>query len=112
LETAEKYTRRLATRHYENFTIATWLLPRSLRQHFYNVYAYCRWADDLADEIPNPQTAMEALDWWEGELRRCYAEQATHPVFIALAATASRFEIPIDPFRDLLKAFRQDQTVR
>jgi squalene synthase HpnC len=112
LAVAESYTRGLATRHYENFTVATWLLPRSLRQHFYNVYAYCRWSDDLADEISNPQTALEALDWWEGELHRCYAGEATHPVFIALAKTVSRFDIPIDPFGDLLKAFRQDQTVR
>lgn len=111
LEVSESYTRNLATRHYENFTVATWLLPRSLRQHFYNVYAYCRWSDDLADETANPQTALEALDWWESELRRCYAGKATHPVFIALAKTANRFNIPIEPFSDLLRAFRQDQTV-
>ncbi len=48
---AQRYTRWLATNHYENFHVASWLLPRRLRQHFYNVYAYCRWADDLADEV-------------------------------------------------------------
>jgi squalene synthase HpnC len=111
LEAAEKYTGWLATHHYENFTVASWLLPRVLRQDFYNVYAYCRWADDLADEIEDPHVAMEALNWWGAELQQCYAGHATHPVFIALRKTAGRFDIPIDPFRDLLTAFRQDQTV-
>lgn len=111
LEQSEKYTRSLATHHYENFTIATYLLPRNLRQHFYNVYAYCRWADDLGDEIPDPNTALESLNWWQDELRQCYAGRATHPVFIALRETIERFDIPMDPFSDLLAAFRQDQTV-
>ena len=52
---SRRYCRRLARRHYENFTVASRLLPRRLRQHFYNVYAYCRWADDLADEPGDPQ---------------------------------------------------------
>ncbi len=111
LEIAERYTAWLATHHYENFTIATWLLPRSLRQDFYNVYAYCRWADDLADEISDSRAALEALDWWQNELKECYAAQATHAVFTALRKTVTRYDIPIDPFADLLKAFRQDQTV-
>ena len=111
LEQCEKYTRWLATHHYENFSIATFLLPRNLRQHFYNVYAYCRWADDLGDEIPDSRAALELLDWWQDELRQCYEGRATHPVFIALRETATRFEIPMDPFSDLLKAFRQDQTI-
>src|SRR5437879_1332777 len=111
LEAAEEYTAWLATHHYENFTVATWLLPRALRQDFYNVYAYCRWADDLADEIQNPREAMKALDWWHVELQHCYAGRATHPVFIGLRKTAARFAIPIDPFSDLITAFRQDQIV-
>lgn len=111
LEDSCKYTRWLATHHYENFSVATFLLPKTLRQHFYNVYAYCRWADDLGDEVPDPKTALELLDWWEDQLRECYAGRATHPVFIALQDTVGRFGIPIDPFRDLLGAFRQDQTV-
>jgi squalene synthase HpnC len=108
---AERYTRRLATHHYENFHVASWLLPRRLHQHFYNVYAYCRWADDLGDEVASTSRALELLDWWEGELNLCYAGKPSHPVFIALAPTVHAFEIPIDPFRDLLAAFRQDQTV-
>jgi squalene synthase HpnC len=111
IEDARKYTRWLATHHYENFSVATFLLPRPLRQHFYNVYAYCRWADDLGDEVSDPQTALELLDWWEDQLRECYAGRATHAVFVALQDTVRRFDIPVDPFRNLLIAFRQDQAV-
>ena len=108
---AEHYTRWLATHHYENFVVASVFLPRHLRQHFYNVYAYCRWSDDLADEVPDSNKALELLNWWGDELRKCYAGSATHPVFIALKGTIDKFNIPIDPFSDLLAAFRQDQTV-
>src|SRR5579863_3512735 len=52
-EAAQNYTRWLATHHYENFNVVSWLLPKALHQHFYNVYAYCRWADDLGDEVPD-----------------------------------------------------------
>jgi squalene synthase HpnC len=108
---AQRYCRRLAERHYENFTVASRLLPRALRQHFCNVYAYCRWADDLADEPADRQRSLTLLDWWEGELRRCYQGEADHPVFIALAETIREFSIPADPLIDLLVAFRQDQQV-
>lgn len=109
---AQAYTRWLATHHYENFSVVSWLLPKELRQHFYNVYAYCRWADDLGDEIPDAPRALELLDWWERELDLCYEGRPAHPVFIALRETAITKEIPRQPFADLLKAFRQDQTVK
>src|SRR4051812_48273465 len=64
-EEARAYCRTLARTHYENFTVASWLLPRDLRQHFYHVYAYCRWADDLADEVDDPTRSEQLLDWWE-----------------------------------------------
>src|ERR1700680_2542230 len=108
---AERYTRRLATRQYENFTLASWRLPKRLHQHFYNLYAYCRWADDLGDEIADSARALELLDGWEQELRDCYAGKASHPVFVALTQTIRAGHIPIEPFSDLLVAFRQDQTV-
>jgi len=111
LDQAQRYTRWLATCHYENFNVVSWLLPRRLHQHFYNLYSYCRWADDLGDEIPDSARALELLDWWEEELRRCYAGTPSHAVFVALGDTVKAFDIPIEPFRDLLKAFRQDQTV-
>jgi squalene synthase HpnC/squalene synthase HpnD len=109
---AERYTRRLATHHYENFNVVSWLLPKHLRQHFYNVYAYCRWADDLGDEIADPHRALKLLGDWEQELRDCYADRPSHPVFVALRQTIRACDIPIEPFSDLLVAFRQDQTVR
>lgn len=111
LPDAERYCRRLAKRHYENFTVASCLLPGRLRRHFYNVYAYCRWADDLADETGDDKRSLALLDWWEKQLYDCYGGRAAHPVFIALAETAPRFNIPIEPFLELLSAFRQDRRV-
>jgi squalene synthase HpnC/squalene synthase HpnD len=108
---AERYTRWLATHHYENFNVVSWLLPRRLHQHFYNLYAYCRWADDLGDEISDPVKVLALLNEWDQELRDCYAGKPSHPVFIALRETISALDIPIEPFSDLLIAFRQDQTV-
>jgi squalene synthase HpnC len=112
VETAQRYTRWLATHHYENFNVVSWLLPKELHQHFYNVYAYCRWADDLGDEIPDKDRALQLLDWWERELYDCYAGSPAHPVFVALRQTILAKEIPRQPFADLLKAFRQDQIVK
>src|SRR5262252_2622534 len=109
---ARQYTRWLATHHYENFNVVSWLLPKNLHQHFYNVYAYCRWADDLGDEIPDPQRAKDLLDWWEQELNVCYQGRPSHAVFVALRETIVAKDIPRQPFADLLKAFRQDQTVK
>jgi squalene synthase HpnC/squalene synthase HpnD len=109
---AQQYTRWLATHHYENFNVVSWLLPKELHQHFYNVYAYCRWADDLGDEIPDSARALELLDWWEQGLNACYEDHPSHPVFVALRETIVAKDIPKQPFADLLKAFRQDQTVK
>ncbi len=109
LTSARDYTRKLATSHYENFVVASWLLPPALRQHFYNVYAYCRWADDLADETGDERQSLELLRWWEQQLDDCYRGRASHPVFAALIETVEEFEIPPAPFRNLLTAFRQDQ---
>jgi squalene synthase HpnC len=111
-ESAQRYTRWLATRHYENFNVVSWLLPRELHQHFYNLYAYCRWADDLGDEVSEPQRALELLDWWERELDLCYEGRPSHAVFVALRETIVAKDVPKQPFADLLRAFRQDQTVK
>jgi squalene synthase HpnC len=111
-EAAQKYTRWLATHHYENFNVVSWLLPKELHQHFYNVYAYCRWADDVGDEVPDPNRALELLHWWEHELNACYEGKPSHPVFVALRETIVAKDVPKQPFADLLKAFRQDQTVK
>jgi squalene synthase HpnC len=111
-EEAQKYTKWLATHHYENFNVVSWLLPKDLHQHFYNVYAYCRWADDLGDEVPDAARALELLAWWEHELDACYEGKPSHPVFVALRETVVAKDVPKQPFADLLKAFRQDQSVK
>ena len=111
LKEAQAYCERLARAHYENFSVATWFLPARLRQHFYNVYSYCRISDDLGDEVGNAQQSLELLDQWETELNACYAGSPRHPVFVALAQTVNQFNIPRHEFSDLLIAFRQDQTV-
>jgi squalene synthase HpnC len=106
---AQAYCRELAESHYENFTVVSWLFPKPLHQHLCNVYAYCRWADDLADEAVAGYEPLELLAWWEAELDALYAGQARHPVFVALAETVRQFDLPKQPLADLLKAFRRDQ---
>jgi squalene synthase HpnC len=109
---ARVYCSGLASSHYENFTVASLLSPRALRPHFHAIYAYCRWADDLADETGGGPGALHLLDWWRGELLRCYEGRCQHPVMVALHETIQRFRIPPEPFLDLLTAFVQDQTVK
>jgi len=111
LEESREYCRRLARTHYENFSVATWFLPKKLRQDFFNVYAYCRISDDLGDEVGDPNVALALLDQWQSELDACYAGTPRHPVFVALAETVRKFHIPRHEFSDLLIAFRQDQTI-
>ena len=108
---AREYCRRLASSHYENFSVATWFLPKRLRQDFYNVYAYCRISDDLGDEAGNAEASLRLLDQWQAELDACYAGSPRHPVFVALAETVRTHAIPKHEFSDLLTAFRQDQTL-
>lgn len=111
LPEANRYCERLAKSHYENFLVAGAFCPKHLRQHFYNVYSYCRISDDLADEIGDTGKSLVLLDWWEEELDAMYRGEPRHPVFVALEQTVREFRIPADPFRDLLTAFRSDQRV-
>src|ERR1700736_1666781 len=108
---AREYCRVLFRSHYENFSVASWFLPRRLRQHFFNVYAYCRVSDDLGDEVGDTAASLELLDQWQGELDACYDGTPRHPVFVALVETVRQFDIPKHEFSDLLRAFRQDQSV-
>ncbi|HUB77854.1 MAG TPA: squalene synthase HpnC [Bryobacteraceae bacterium] len=110
-EEGQSYTRWLATHHYENFHVVSFLLPKRLHQDFFNVYAYCRWADDLGDETGDRAESLRLLAWWRGELDAMYAGRANHPVFSALRSTVERHAIPREPFADLIEAFVQDQTV-
>jgi squalene synthase HpnC len=111
LAEAQAYCQRLARSHYENFSVATWFLPERLRQHFYNVYSYCRISDDLGDEVGDPDASLLLLDQWQIELAASYTGKPRHPVFVALADTVRQFDIPQHEFSDLLTAFRQDQTI-
>jgi len=104
LQTAYRFCARLARSHYENFTVASWLMPAAMRKHMYAIYAYARMADDFADEDHDPRK----LDEWERQLNLAYAGSPGHPVFVALADTVHRFDIPREPFADLLVAFRSD----
>src|SRR6266849_1920793 len=97
LARARSYCGRLARTHYENFTVASLLLPRRLLRHFHAVYAYCRWADDLADETGGGRGALELLRWWRDELLACYEGRCRHPVMVALHDTIMRFAIPPTP---------------
>src|SRR5215469_4654658 len=104
VDRAYDFCARLARSHYENFTVASWLMPRAMRRHVFAIYAYARMADDLADERHD----LAALDDWERQLDAAYAGTPRHPVFVALADTVRRFDIPRAPFADLLVAFRSD----
>jgi squalene synthase HpnC len=112
IDDARAYCKSLATSHYENFTVVSWLLPRALRQHMFNVYAFCRWADDLGDETGDPARSAVLLAWWRRELERCFAGEASHPVYVALGETIREFALDSQPFHDLIAAFEQDQRVR
>lgn len=111
LAEARSYCRHLALTHYENFSVASLLLPRRLLRHFHHIYAWCRWADDLGDET-DPAQARRLLSWWRQELLDCYEGRPRHPVLIALQETIQTFAIPPEPFLDLLSAFEQDQVVK
>ncbi|MGH7997578.1 MAG: squalene synthase HpnC [Opitutaceae bacterium] len=111
LTEARAYCRALARSHYENFHVATWFLPKSLRPHFHALYAYCRISDDLGDEVGDAGQSLALLNLWNRELDACYEGRARHPVFVALSETIRACSIPKEPFSDLLTAFRHDQTV-
>jgi squalene synthase HpnC len=108
LHDAMRYCRSVARSHYENFIVGSILIPRRLMPHLYSIYAFCRHADDLADEVGDPEQSLALLDEWRLELRRCYHGSPNHPIMIALQATIQTFDIPPDPFEDLISAFEQD----
>lgn len=109
LHCSQRLCRQLARSHYENFVVASILLPRRLRQPFYDIYAFCRLADDLADESGSPELALARLQQLEAELNDTFAGQPPGGIFPALDDTIERFQLPASPFHDLLDAFRQDQ---
>jgi len=111
LEEAWRYCRGLARGHYENFIVGSILVPRGYMQHLYNIYAFCRHSDDLADEVGDSAESLKLLAAWREELGLCYGGRPEHPALIALQDTISVFDIPSKPFEDLISAFEQDCSV-
>ena len=131
LDQAYRYCERLARTHYENFTVGSILIPKSMRRHVYAIYSYCRWVDDLGDEASSylsaeassagwqvsvgPETLderkgkLELLDRWQEELENCYSGNPIHPVLVALQDTVRTLDIPREPFLKLIEANRMEQ---
>ncbi|HEY3297403.1 MAG TPA: squalene synthase HpnC, partial [Armatimonadota bacterium] len=108
LDVARRYCRSLARGHYENFVVGSILIPRVYTQHLFNIYAFCRNSDDIADEVGDANRSLELLSDWRDDLKRCYGGRPTQQTMIALQDTISTFDIPIKPFEDLISAFEQD----
>jgi len=98
---------QIAKAHYENFPVASLLLPRESRPYVSSIYAFARIADDFADEGDRPaEERLRLLNDWEAKLTACYAGKSDHPVFLALSETIARYQIPRDLLSRLLQAFR------
>lgn len=124
VEAAFAYCTKLATEHYENFPVGSWMIPKNKRKYVHAIYAFARTADDMADENPPPlfkggqggvssddsikETRLHLLDEWEKQLYNCIDGKPEHPIFIALKETITRFEIPAGLLKDLLTAFKMD----
>lgn len=108
---AEAITRHLAHSHYENFSVVSVLLPKRLRQDFCNIYAFCRVADDLGDEVHDRAESVRLLQQFREMTKACYAGNASSALFIALSGTIRKYDIPIEPFLNLIEAFEQDQKI-
>ena len=100
------YCRTITHKHGANFSVGFRFLPAVKRRAVYAAYAYCRWADDIADE--GGADVAGRLDEWERELHRCYTGAPQHPITIALADSLERFAIPKAAFLDLIEGCRQD----
>jgi len=108
-DAAEAMARQLVAAQYENFSVISVLLPRSLRQDFCNVYAFCRVADDLGDELADRHESLRLLGQLREQTKALFAGRAESVLMLALAQTVRRHALPIDPFLDLISAFEQDQ---
>ena len=107
LESAYSECIAIARSHYENFSVASRLMPRDMLPHVAAIYTYCRGVDDLGDEAEGDRLAL--LDDWAAQLEQCYSGSPTEPRFLALQHTISAFEIERQPFLDLIEANRMDQ---
>lgn len=110
-EDAFVFCENLAKTHYENFTVVSLFIPKIHRQHLYNLYAFCRYSDDIGDEVKDLNLSLQLFNLWRNELHQCYQGTPQHPVFIALQQTIQAHDLPIEPFQKLIKAFEMDQTI-
>ena len=109
LDACYHYCEALARARHHNFPVASRFVPSHLRKHIWAVYAFARVADDYADEPQFEGRRSLELDRWEQRLEDCFhGEAPDHPVFVALADTIRRFDLPIPPFVSLLSGFRTD----
>ena len=125
VDEAYRFCRAIAHKHGANFSVGFRFLPRAKRRAVYAAYAYCRIADDIADEgvdeaasrqdnalptptLDDPATRSLALDAWQSELDACYEGRPTHPVTVALSDALKRFAIPKSAFIALIDGCRQD----
>jgi squalene synthase HpnC len=112
IESADAYCRVLAGRHYENFAVASKIVPGRIRRDLMRFYAFCRTTDDLGDESGSPDLALERLGRWRDEAQAFFCgSPAVHPVFIALRETVAHYALDKQPFLDLIAANEQDQRV-
>ena len=107
LESAYRECIAIVRSHYENFSVASRLMPRDTLPHIAAIYAYCRGVDDLGDEAAGDRLTL--LDDWAAQLEQCYSGSPTEPRFLALQHTISAFDIEPQPFLDLIEANRMDQ---
>ena len=112
VERAYAYCEEFARAHTESYPVASRFVPPDVRPHLVALYAFARSADDFADEPEYEGRRTEALDRWEEALGRCCHGEADHPVFVALADTIEKRDLPIPPLEDMLTAFRMDLDVK
>jgi len=112
LEEAYAFCRNLTVSHYENFPVGSMLVPKEKRPYVYAIYAFARISDDFADEAQYEGRRLDYLNGWDHLLDEAYQGKAEHPVFMALADAVEKCDLPIDLFRGLLRAFKQDVTVK
>src|SRR5678815_2927587 len=111
VDAAQEFTRYLAHTHYENFSVVSVLVPKSLRQDFCNIYAFCRVADDLGDELADKAASTRELANLRRQTVACKDGNPETVLFVALAQTLRRHDVPAEPLLDLIDAFEQDQSV-
>jgi len=131
VDEAYAFCRAVAHKHGANFSVGFRFLLRQKRRAVYAAYAFCRWADDIADEengpdeslltppkteaaspapcpLPTAHSRLERLDAWQVELDACYEGRPSHPITLALADALQHFAIPKSAFVALIDGCRQD----